>query len=176
MVEKLINKLIEEAREKSKKIIDEGKKEFERRLNIEKEKINSEFEERLKKEKEKIDFEIESEIINYKIEFEKEILAQKNLLLDEIIKRVEENFNLFLDENFEKILKKVMESATEKDIKIYIPEGKNVNIEYEVIKDKNLKNSFKIKSKNWEIDFSWESLKNIFEGRIRELANKLLQF
>jgi len=176
MVEKLINKIIKEAKEKSKRIIEEGKKKFEKKLEIEKEKVNKEFEEKLRIEKEKIDKEIEREIINYRIEIEKEILKYKNQLVEKVFEKLEEKFNKFLDENFGEILKNFVEKIREDDIQIIVPEGKNLNLNYTVLTDKNMKNSFKIKSKNWEIDFSWENVKKIFEDDIKEKVNELMKF
>ncbi|HOM27701.1 MAG TPA: hypothetical protein PKV21_09405, partial [bacterium] len=155
-------------------IIENGKKEFEEKLAIEKEKLEREFEEKLKIEEKKIDSEIEREIINFKIEKEKEVLSIKNKLIDEVIEKVGEKFNMFLNENMEEVIKKVLSNLKEKDIEIFIPEGKKINLNYKVINDKNLKNSFRIKSKSWEIEFSWESLKNIFEGFIKEEASKII--
>jgi V/A-type H+-transporting ATPase subunit E len=174
MVEKLIDKLIEEAKKKAEEILKKGKKEFEEKLRIEKEKLDNEFEEKLKFEKKKIDSEIEKEIINFRIEKEKEILAIKNKIIDEVIEKVKNKFNLFLNENMEQVIEKVLTNLNEKDIEIFVPEGQKINLKYKVINDKNLKNSFKIKSKLWEIEFSWESIKTIFEGFIKEEASKLL--
>ena len=155
MVEKLISKLIEEAKGKAEEIFEKGKKEFEEKFKIEKEKLDIEFEEKLKLEKKKIDSEIERGIINFKIEKEKEILAIKNKIIDEVIEKVLSNLN-------------------EKDVEIFVPEGQKINLKYKVVNDKNLKNSFRIKSKLWEIEFSWDSIKTIFEGFIKEEASKII--
>ncbi|MGB9677667.1 MAG: hypothetical protein ACPLZ9_03525 [Candidatus Ratteibacteria bacterium] len=174
MVEKLINKLIQEAKKKAEEIIEKGKKEFGDKLKIEKERLESEFEKQLNIEKKKIDSEIEREIILFKIEKEKEILAIKNEIINEVLEKVSEKFNVFLNENMEEIIKKILNNLKEEDIEIFIPEGKKINLNYKVISDKNLENSFRIKSKKWEIEFSWESLGKIFEEFIKEEANKIL--
>lgn len=174
MVEKLINKLIEEAKLKAKKIKEEGDKEFEKKLENEKEKVKIEFEEKLKKEKEKIDGEIEKEIINFKLEKDKEILAFKNSIIEKVQEKIEEKFNKFLNENMERVIKQIIENLNENDIEIFVPSGQKIKLNFPVINDKNIKNSFKIKSKKWEIEFSWENLKAIFENKIKEKVNKLI--
>ncbi|MCM8818834.1 MAG: V-type ATP synthase subunit E family protein, partial [Candidatus Omnitrophica bacterium] len=172
--EKLINKLIEEAKLKAEEIKKRGEEEYRKKLEIEKEKIRIDFEKNLEKEKKKIDKEVEKEIINFKLIEEKEILSLKNLIIEKVQKKVEEKFNEFLNENMEEIVNQIIENLNEKDILIIIPEGQSIKSDFPVVNDKNIKNSFKIKSKNWEIEFSWENLKNIFENRIKEKANKFL--
>jgi V/A-type H+-transporting ATPase subunit E len=174
MVEKLISKLIEEAKGKAEEIFEKGKKEFEEKFKIEKEKLDIEFEEKLKLEKKKIDSEIERGIINFKIEKEKEILAIKNKIIDEVIEKIKDRFNLFLNENMEEVIEKILSNLNEKDVEIFVPEGQKINLKYKVVNDKNLKNSFRIKSKLWEIEFSWDSIKTIFEGFIKEEASKII--
>lgn len=174
MVEKLINKLIEEAKKKAEEILEKGKKEFEKKVEIEKEKLEKEFEQKLQEEKKKIDLEIEREIISFKIEKEKEILSIKNKIIEDVIDKIRENFNQFLNKNIETIIEKILSNLNEKEIEIYLPEGEKINTEYKVITDKNLKNSFIIKSKFWEIEFSWENIKKIFEEFIKQQSNKLI--
>ncbi|MCM8785465.1 MAG: hypothetical protein NC827_06220 [Candidatus Omnitrophica bacterium] len=174
MVEKLIKKIIEEAEKKAEIILEQGKKEFEKKLKIEKEKLEKEFEEKLQKEKDKINLEIEREIISFKIEKEKEVLSIKNKIIEDMIEKIKERFNKFLNENMEAIIENLLSNLSEKDVEIFVPEGKKINQKCKVINDKNLKNSFIIKSKLWEIEFSWENIKNIFEPFIKERANKLI--
>ncbi|MCM8766524.1 MAG: hypothetical protein NC816_01275 [Candidatus Omnitrophica bacterium] len=174
MVEKLIKKLIEEAEKKAEVILEQGRKDFEKKLNLEREKIEREFEEKFQNQKNKIDLEIEREIISFKIEKEKEILLIKNRIIEDVVEKIEEKFNQFLNENMEVIIEKVLSNLNEKEVEIFVPEGKKIDQKYKVITDKNLKNSFKIKSKLWEIEFSWASIKNIFEPFIKQQANKLI--
>ena len=174
-MENLIKKLMEEAEEKRKKIIDEAQSVLNSEWEKKKFLIEKEYEEKLKKMKETIDKEIENEIINFKIEKNKEILSFKNQLIDKCEEKIKNKFNEYLNKNIGEIIFQILQTINDKKVKILVPENVNLKIDgYEVIKEKHLEDKFLIEGENSDIEFSWENIKKTIGQELRkEVAEKL---
>lgn len=175
-MENLIKKIMEEAEEKSKIIIEEAKNFLNSEWEKEKNKIDEEYKEKEEKLKKGIDSEISNEIVNFKIEKNKEILSLKNELIEKCEEEIEKKFNEYLNKNMGKIISSLLSKVDDKkEIKVLIPENSDVKLDgYEIEKNKEIKDKFLIQGKKWDIEFSWDVVRNAVGEKLRmEVAEKL---
>lgn len=175
-MEKLIKKIIEEAEEKSRKIIEEANNHLESEWKKKKKEIDLEYEKKIELMKKNIDREISNDIVNFKLEKQKDILAAKNELIRECEEKIKGKFNQYLNENMQQIIKSILSKTDEKDLKIFIPEDKELKVDgYTVEKKKDIKDKFQMEGKKWSIEFSWDIIKNLAGQELRKnISEKLL--
>ncbi len=170
MIEKLIEKVVEDAEKKAKDLIRKKEKELQERYSAEKEKIDKEYEDKLQAEKEKIDKEEERKFSSFRMEKEKEMLALQNSFIEKVMKKTEERFNNYLNENIRDIIVSLCKKIKGKGYRVTVPESAgDFDIEgVKVERDKNLKNTFVISAEKWKVVFNWESVKNAMGDSLRE--------
>jgi vacuolar-type H+-ATPase subunit E/Vma4 len=169
MVDKLIEKVIEDAEKKKEDILQKAREELQKRWDAEKEKINQEFEKKLLAEKEEIDKTAEMEIVSVRMDAEKKLLAVKNSLIEEVEKKIGKQFNNYLNENMKDIISLVKKQLGSEEINIKVPEGKDGGQ-----KDESLKNAFKIEGEKWEIVFGWEQIKSTMTEELKQKISSSL--
>ncbi len=170
MIDKLIQKVVEDAEKKAEEIIEKARKELRELFAAEKEKIDREYEEKLRSEKERIDRENERKVAGFRMEREKELLALKNSYIEMVMKKLEEKFNASLNEDIWDVVASFCRDMKEKNCRVTVPDSAgDVEIAgIKVVKDRNLKDAFVVSSEKWKIVFNWDRIRTTMGDELKE--------
>lgn len=174
MIDKLIQKVVEDAEKTAREIIEKAEQELHQLFAKEKEKIDKEYEEKLRSEKERIDREYERKISSFRMEKEKELLALRNGFIEEVMKNLEERFNSSLNEDIWDVVASFCRDIKNKNCTVIVPESAG-DVEVpglKIVKDRNLKNGFIVSAERWKVVFNWNRIMSTMGDELREKAGR----
>jgi|GEM_PF-961672 len=171
MIDKLIRKVIEDAKKEAEDTVLKAKEETGEKFRAEKEKIEREYDRKLAAAKERIDRESERKLSGFRMDKEKEILALQNSFIEEVLKIEEEKFREYLNRNMKNIIASLCRDTGKNNLVVRVPESagemtgmKDVKIE----RDRRLKDSFVIAAGKWKVVFDWERVRMTMEEDLRK--------
>lgn len=179
-MEQLIAKVIKDAEQESRMIIDNADKELQKKLADGKTKIESESRVLLKSRKAEVEKKALMDVANYRLKKEQQVLELKNSYIDKVLDKTRDIFNKYIIENTGEIIESLTRDLQDKNIEftVSIPDDKEISLDGKkfgkVKRDSSLDKAIRVESKDWDITFDWEKIEVVIGQHLREQAGKKL--
>lgn len=180
MVEKLINKIIREAEEKGRSIVEEAGQKLQAAWAKEQARLKEAYQARLEQEKQELQRRTEIETTNVRLQNEQAVLAAKNRYLEEIWKTLEGKFDDFVERHFPSLLQDAVQGLENGSYTVRIPARldfawkDSTSKKVKVVKDEAVRNGFVIESGPWVLRFNWENIRQVLFSELVEEINRHL--